>query len=133
MLLLILGLAFNFRTVWPYLLIFILICFLLAIHDPSAICPIIVPVPYILLNLKGNFKHSLGIALASILLFLIIFPWILDMLLPTAKSLFISRPPTLYVQLPLGLLALLLMLVTFFTFHQGFLSFRHGRAAITLT
>lgn len=37
---------------------------LLAIHAPSAICPIIVLTPYILLNMKGNFKHSLGIALA---------------------------------------------------------------------
>jgi len=149
---LILFLAFNFKTVWSYLLIFILICFLLAIHAPSAICPIIVLAPYILLNLKGNFKHSLGIAVAFVLPFLAIFPWILDMLLPTAQSLFTSRPPTEYVQLPqmiqtygylpilscllgcfllamrggkknygltLGLLTLLLMLVTFFTFHYG--------------
>jgi len=149
---LILFLAFNFRTVWSYLLIFIFICFLLAIHAPSAICPIIVLIPYILLNLKGSFKHSLGIALALALPFLIIFPWIFSMLLPTAKSLLISHPPTEYVQLPrviqtygylpllfcllgtlllairggrknygliLGLLALLLMLVTFYTFHYG--------------
>ena len=149
---LILFLAFNFRTVWSYLVILILICFLLSIHAPSAICPIIVLIPYILLNLKGNFRHSLGVALALILPFLVIFPWILDMLLPTAKGLLTQSPPTLYVQLPrliqtygylpilscllgcfvlairggkrnyalpLGLLALLLMLVTFFTFHYG--------------
>ena len=148
----ILFLAFNFRTIWSYLLIFIFTCFLLAIHAPSAICPIIVLAPYILLNLKGNFKHSLGITLALVLPFLIIFPWIFDLLLPTAKSLFIPQSPTKYVQLPrliqvygyppilfcllgtfllvvrggkknyglvLGLLALLLMLVTFFTFHYG--------------
>ena len=71
---LILFLAFNFRTIWSYLLIFIFICFLLAIHAPSAICPIIVLTPYILLNLKGNFKHSLGIILVLVLPFLVIFP-----------------------------------------------------------
>ena len=149
---LILFLAFNFKTVWSYLLIFILICFLLSVHAPSAICPIIVLTPYILLNLKGNFKHSLGIALAVVLPFLIIFPWIFNMLLPTAKSLLIPSPHSVYVQLPrviqaygylpialcllgtfllairggkknygliLGLLALLLMLVSFYTFHYG--------------
>lgn len=149
---LILFLAFNFSAIWSYLLIFIFICFLLAIHAPSAICPIIVLAPYILLNLKGNFKHSLGIALVLLLPFLIIFPWIFDLLLPTARSLLTPQPLTEYVQLPrviqtygylpilicllgtlflairggkknyglvLGLLALLLMLVTFFSFHYG--------------
>ena len=150
-----LFLAFNFRTVWSYLLIFIFTAFLLSIHAPSAISPIIVLIPYILLNLKGNFKHSLGIGLALILPFLaaiVIFPWIYSLLLPTAKGILISQPTTQYVQLPrviqtyghlpilfcllgtfmlairggkknyglvLGLLALLLMLVTFFTFHHG--------------
>ena len=108
--------------------------------------------PYLLLNLKGNLKHSLLTALALLLPFFIIFPWISDLLLPTAKSLLTQRPPTEYVQLPqliktygylpilfclmgtfwlaikggkknysliLGLLALLLMLVTFYTFHYG--------------
>jgi len=149
---LIIFLAFNSRTVWAYLLIFILICFLLSIHAPSAIYPIIVLTPYILLNLKGNFKHSLGIVLALVLPFLVIFPWIFNMLLPTAKSLLTQNPLSEYVQLPrviqtfgylpillcllgtfllairgnkknygliLGLLALLLMLVSFFTFHYG--------------
>jgi len=149
---LILFLAFNFRTVWSYLLIFILICFLLSIHAPSAICPIIVLTPYILLNLRGNFKHSLGLILIFVIPFLAVFPWIFNLLLPTAKSLLIPQPVTGFVQLPrviqaygylpiafcllgafllairggkknyglvLGLLTLLLMLVTFFTFHYG--------------
>jgi len=149
---LILFLAFNFRTIWSYLIICILTCFLLAIHAPSAICPIIVLTPYILLNLKGNFKHSLGIALSLLIPFLAILPWIRNLLLPTAKGLLTPIPPTEYVQLPRliqtygylpislcllgtfllairggkknyglisGLLALLLMLVAFFTFHYG--------------
>jgi len=149
---LILFLAFNFRTVWSYLLIFILISFLLSIHAPSAICPIIVLTPYILLNLKGNFKHSLGLILIFVIPFLVVSPWIFNLLLPTAKSLLTPQPVTGFVQLPrviqtygylplafcllgafllairggkknyglvLGLLTLLLMLVTFFTFHYG--------------
>ncbi|MCJ7744326.1 MAG: hypothetical protein MUO99_07210 [Dehalococcoidales bacterium] len=149
---LIIFLAFNLSTIWSYLLIFVLTSFLLAIHAPSAIYPILILAPYILLNLKGNFKHSLGIALALALPFLVVFPWIFDLLAPTFKSLFTSHPPTEYVQLPrvietygylptlfsllgifllarqggrknygliLGLLVLLLMLVTFYTFHYG--------------
>ncbi len=149
---LIIFLAFNLSTIWSYLLIFLLTSFLLAIHAPSAIYPILILAPYILLNLKGNFKHSLGIALALAIPFLVVFPWIFDLLGPTFKSLFTSRPPTEYVQLPrvietygylptlfsllgifllarqggrknygliLGLLVLLLMLVTFYTFHHG--------------
>ncbi len=149
---LILFLAFNFRTFWSYLSIFVFTCFLLSMHAPSAICPIIVLAPYILLNLKGNFKHSLGIGLALVIPFLGILPWIFDLLLPTAKSLLTETPLGENVQLPrlikdygyipiglclvgtfllamrggkknyglvLGLLALLLMLASFFTFRYG--------------
>ena len=149
---LILFLALNFRNVWSYLLIFAFICFLLAIHAPSAIYPIIALAPYILLNLKGNFKRSLWLVLALVLPFLVIFPWIFSMLLPTAKSLFVKQTLTEYIQLPrviqtygylpvllgllgaftlaikggrknyglaLGLLALLLMLVAYYSFHYG--------------
>lgn len=149
---LILFLAFNFRSGWSYLIIFLFISFLLAIHAPSAVIPIIVLAPFILLNLRGNFKHSLGLILALILPFLIVFPWIFELLLPTANSLLTAQAPTEFVQLPkviqtygyfpmlfcllgtfllvakggrqsygliFGLLALLLMLVTFFTFHYG--------------
>jgi len=149
---LILFLVFNFRDPLSYLLLFVLIGFLLAIHAPSAISPIIVLAPYMLLNLKGNFKHSLGMILALLLPFLVIFPWIFNLLLPTARSLFIEHSASEFVQLPriienygylpvlvcllgtirlalkgdsksyglvLGLLALLLMLVAFFTFHRG--------------
>jgi len=149
---LILFLAINYKIWQSYLLIFIFICFLLVIHAPSAICPIIIITPYILFNLKGSFRHSLGILLALILPFLGVFPWIFELLLPTAKGLFIAQEPTPGVSLPsviltygflpillcligtsqlvkrgtvrsyslvLGLLAMLLMLVTFFTFHRG--------------
>jgi len=97
---LILFLALNFRTVWSYLAIFIFVSFLLSIHAPSAICPIIVLIPYILLNLKGSFKHSLAITLAVAVPFLAPFPWIFKMLLPTAKSLLTPTPLVGYVDFP---------------------------------
>ncbi len=145
-------LAFNFRNVWSYLAVFIFTGFLLSIHAPSAISLIIILVPYILLNLKGNFKHSLGLTLALLIPFLLPFPWIFDLLLPTAKELLVPQSLPTYVDLPplirtygylpilfsllgtfvlvirggrkdysltLGLLAMLLMLVIFFTFHYG--------------
>lgn len=147
-----LFLAFNFKTVWSYVVTFIFICFLLTVHAPSAISMVIVLVPFILFNLKDNFKHSVGITLAVAIPFLAPFPWIFDLLLPTAQKLLIPQPLTEYVQFPLvimtygylpiaiailgilvlalkgegknyslifGLLALLVMLVIFFTFHYG--------------
>jgi len=84
--------ALNFRNVWSYLAVFIFTCFLLSIHAPSAICVVIVLVPYILLNLKGNFKHSLGLTLALAIPFLAPFHWIFDLLLPTARTLFVTHP-----------------------------------------
>ncbi len=144
-------LALNFRNVWSYLVVFIFTCFLLSIHAPSAICVVIVLVPYILLNLKGNFKHSLGLTLALAIPFLAPFHWIFDLLLPTARTLFVTHSMlnvdilqiiTAYGYLPilfcllgifvlalrggkenygltLGLLAMLLMLATFFIFRYG--------------
>ncbi|MFC2012776.1 hypothetical protein ACFLUE_00655, partial [Chloroflexota bacterium] len=55
--------AYNFRSGWSYLVLFIFVSFLLALHAPTAIGLFIILTPYILLNLKGNFKHSLGISL----------------------------------------------------------------------
>ena len=147
-----LFLAFNFSNGWSYVVLFVFTSFLLSIHAPSAIVVVIVLIPYILLNLKGNFKHSLGITLAVVIPFLAPFPWIFSMLLPTAKSLLTPQPLPKYIDFPriiktygylpillcllgtfllairggkkdysliLGLLALLVMVVTFFTFHYG--------------
>ena len=144
--------AFNFKTWWSYLVLFLFTGFLLSIHAPSAICLVIILIPYILLNLKGNFTHSLRMTLALAIPFLAPFPWIFDQLLPTAKALLVPKGLLEYVDFPriiatygyppillcllgtfvlalrggrkdysliLGLLAMLLMLVTFFTFHYG--------------
>jgi len=92
--------AFNFRNAWSYLIIFIFTSFLLSIHAPSAIILVIVLAPYILLNLKGNFKHSLGLTLAMAIPFLAPFPWIFHLLLPTAKSLLSPQQLPDYLVLP---------------------------------
>jgi len=147
-----LFIAFNFRTGWSYPVLFLFTCLLLTIHAPTAVGLVLILTPYILLNLKGNFKHSLGITLALAVPFLAPFPWIFGMLLPTAESLLAPQPLSTFVDLPsilqtygylpvlfcllgtsilairggkknygliFGLLALLAMLVTFFTFHYG--------------
>ncbi|MFC2014587.1 hypothetical protein ACFLUP_01175 [Chloroflexota bacterium] len=149
---LILFLAINFSNIRTYVLIFVLISFLLSIHAPSAIYPIIMLIPYILLNLKGNFRHSLGIGLSLFLPFIIIFPWIFNLVKSTAGGLLAQADVSEFVQLPrvvqdygylplsicllgifllalkggkkeyslvLGFLAMLLMLVSYYTFHYG--------------
>ncbi len=147
-----LFIAFNFRGIWACVVLFIFTCFLVAIHAPSAICLVIILFPYILLNLKGNFRHSLCLLLAVGIPFLAPFPWIFGMLGSTAKQLLTPQVLPDYVDFPfiiktygyipvglcilgalvlalrggkknyglvIGLLALLAMLVTFFTFHYG--------------
>ena len=94
-------LVFNFRTVWSYLTLFIFAALLLAIHAPTAIAVVLVLLPYILLNLKDNFKHSLLTTLALAVPFLAPFPWIFSKLEPTAMSLFAPQPFPDYIQLPL--------------------------------
>ena len=144
--------AFNFRTGWSYLVLFIFTCTLLVIHPPTAVGLVIVLTFFILFSLKGNFKHSLGITLALFTPFMATFPWIFSMLMPTAKKLIAQHQLSTYVDLPsviytygylpvlfcllgtfvlvikggkksycliFGLLALLVMMVTFFTFHYG--------------
>lgn len=150
-----LFIAFNFRTWWSYLALFIFTSFLLAIHATTAVGLVIILIPYILLNLKGNFKHGLWLALALAVPFLAPFPWIFSMLLPTAQRLLVPQYYPEYQDLPrmlkaygylpsalcllgtfllaikggkkeygliLGLLAILVMLVTYFTLHYGLLT-----------
>jgi hypothetical protein len=147
-----LYLAFNFRSVGAYLVLFIFVAFLLSIHAPSAIIVVIILVPYILLNLKGNFKHALGLTLALLVPFLAPFPWIFSMLGPTATRLLTPQVLPTYIDFPrimldygylpiavcllgtfllavrggkknygliLGLLAVLVILVTYFVFQYG--------------
>ena len=87
-----LFIAFNFRNWCSYALLFIFTCFLISAHAATAIGLVIVLAPYVVLNLKKNFRHSLGIALALVIPFLVPFPWIFHLLLPTAKAFILPQP-----------------------------------------
>jgi hypothetical protein len=98
--LMIIFLAFCYRHIWAYVTIFILTCFTVMLHIPSTICLIIIMIPYILINLKGNRKHSLGLAIALVAPFLLPFPWITDLILPTFKELLVPQTLPGYVTWP---------------------------------
>ncbi|MFC2003652.1 hypothetical protein ACFLV4_06920 [Chloroflexota bacterium] len=92
--------AFNFRGWGSYAVLSIFMSLLVAMHAATALGLIIILTPYILLNLKGNFRHSFGIALAMAIPFLGLFPWIRSLLLPTAKLLLTPFFLLPYVEIP---------------------------------
>jgi hypothetical protein len=95
-----LFLTFNLKG-WPcYLLLFLFTCFLFSMHPLTAIGLIIILVPYILLNLKGGFRHSLGITLALSIPFVATLPLTFRMILPTAKLLLTQQFPSPSIHLP---------------------------------
>ncbi len=94
-----LFLVFHSTTKWSYLLLFLMAGFLLYMHATTAIGMAIVLIPYILLNLKGNFKRSLIILLAITLPFLAL-PWTFKMLLPVAESLLTPTALLPFVEIP---------------------------------
>jgi hypothetical protein len=93
--------AICFRGWKNYLVLFVFTCFLVAIHAPSAICLVIILAPYVLLNLRGEPRHSLGLGLALALPFLAPFPWIFRMLPETAGQLLTPQPLPTYVDFPM--------------------------------
>lgn len=95
-----LFIVFNCKTAWSYPVLFIFTLFLMIVHAASALCLIIILVPYILLNLKGNFKHSLAIVLALAVPFLMTLPWTYDLIMSTAKSLLTPQPLPAFHDLP---------------------------------
>jgi hypothetical protein len=149
-----LFIAFNLRSWWSYLVLFALMAFLLSLHGATAVAVGIILAPYILFNLKADFRHSLLTMLTLVMPFLVLFPWIIKLLLSNLKELLVRQPDVmggvvqvprvieLYGYLPislallgtfllairggkknygliLGILALTLMLVIYFTFNYG--------------
>jgi hypothetical protein len=96
-----LSIAFHFRSWWSYPLLFILMAFLLSLHGATAVAVIIFTVPFILLNIKSDLRHSLMTILALVVPFLVLFPWIIQSLIPNVKELFTAKPDVLgAVQVP---------------------------------
>jgi hypothetical protein len=93
-------LALNLRGVSSYVVLFIFTNFLVSSHGATAVVIVLILAPFILLNLRSNPKHSLGMTLALVIPFITPFPWIFHMLLPAFKSLFSVTPVTWYVDIP---------------------------------
>jgi hypothetical protein len=88
-----LFLAFNVRKWVCYVLLFLFTLFLISSHAATAVGLVLVLAPYVVLNFRKDFRHSLGLALALVVPFLVSIPWIFDLLLPTAKAFITSQPP----------------------------------------
>ena len=106
--------TFNLRGMRSHLILLIFALFLLSMHPPTAIALVIILIPHILLNLKGDLRHSLGTALALALPFSL--PWVSTQLWRTARSLLSPQFVPKYVELPslipiYGYLPVLLALV----------------------
>ena len=113
-------LAFNFKTVWSYISLLAVTGFLVSLHPPTAINLVLILIPYILLGLKSDFKHSLILGAVVAAPFLLPFPWIIDQLLPTAKSMLTQRFAPNHVDIPrmlalYGYLPILMCLLGTFT------------------
>jgi hypothetical protein len=72
--------VFNLQTWSSYLILAIINLFLLIMHPPSAFIIFTILVPYILLNVRSNFKHSLGMTLAITIPLIGGFAWRYDRL-----------------------------------------------------
>ena len=97
---LLLFLVFNFRTIQSYIVLFVFTCFLMTLHAPSAICIILVLLPFILISLVDNFRHGAGIILAIALPILVTLPWTMDLIISTGQELFVKQPLPAHHDLP---------------------------------
>ncbi len=95
-----LFLAFNIKNWASYLLIFLFTCFLLLSHATTAIILCIVLLPYALISLKDNTRHSIGVIAALLLPFVLPFPWIFKLLLQNAGQLLTPQFMSPYVEIP---------------------------------
>jgi hypothetical protein len=92
-----LFLVFNFRGWRSYILLFIFASLLVSAHAYTAFALIIILAPFIILNLKKDFRHSLGIILALVVPFLIPvllgwFLWGRNILLSKLGAFFTAQP-----------------------------------------
>ena len=92
--------VFNYQTWWSYLVLFIFLAFLVTLHAWTAIGLVIILVPYILINLKKNFRHSLALSLVIVIPFLVSLTWATDMALPMIKALLDPAYPQPFVDYP---------------------------------
>ena len=95
-----LFLAFYIKNWGSYLLILLFTCFLLLSHATTAILLCIVLLPYALISIKDNARHSLGIILALLLPFVLPFPWIFTLVLQNTGQLLTPQFMSQYIEIP---------------------------------
>lgn len=67
-------LALHFRGIVSYLLLFVFAVSMTGMHVPQLTIVVILLFPYLLLNLRGNFRHSLAVTLALVVPALVAIP-----------------------------------------------------------
>jgi hypothetical protein len=92
--------AFYYRNWWSYLILYVFVMFLLAIHAPTGVGLVIILIPYILLNIKGDFLHAMGVLMAVALPFVLGFPWVEPILRVETVRLLEASQITKTVDLP---------------------------------
>jgi hypothetical protein len=115
---LLLFLAFNGRQSGSYILLFILICFLILLHPPSAAIALIMVVPFMIIILKKDLRHSIIVALSLVAPFLLLFIYLVASSFNLLALLSIS--PGAYIRFP-DIISGIGFVVIFFGF-LGFVS-----------
>ncbi len=100
-----LFLAFNIKSWASYLLILLITCFLLLLHPPTAAILVIILLPYILISIKGDTRHSAAVFSALLIPFLLalllksgaILQYAGKLLVPQYTSPHIELPPLLWI------------------------------------
>jgi hypothetical protein len=99
-----LFIAFRCKT-WPaYLLISLIASFLWLLHPPTAAVLCIVLAPCILINLKDNRLHSIGLSAGLLIPFLIALPLMFKQILSAAGKFLAAQPAPSHVDIPALLL-----------------------------
>jgi len=94
---LVLFVAFNLRAIQSYVLMFVLTCALLWIHPPSALAMIIILLPFLVLSLKGDFRHSFGLLLSIAAPFLVALCFAYDFVMTQGiAQIFVADPLPAY-------------------------------------
>jgi hypothetical protein len=119
--------VFYLRGWRSYLVLMILIVAPAAIHPPTAAVLLVVLVPYGLLCLRGEWRHSLGMALAVGLPFAVLFPVIYRMAIPFARRLLTEQSLNPYVDLPSVIPELGYITVVLFILGTVFLTWKGGK------
>jgi hypothetical protein len=125
--------VYNAESWWSYVVLSIFAVFLFLLHAATAVVLVTILIPCVLLNVRHNFKHSLGITLALAVPFLLSLPWTFSpLVLPTVRSLVSPQLLPGFVDIPqviqtYGYIPILLALLGIFL-----LAFKGGKTSYSL-